>query len=370
MKSPGARRVWSADLATLPPAPRVLLMKWSALGDLALATAAIEDVFRALPGAHLDLDTPPRFAPLFAHDPRFRQVLGIDVRSAWLGGMARWLARVAAARYDLIIDMQSTDRSRLLIGVLVAAGRGPRIRVGNHRRWPYTAAPPAQPRHTHALEHLRAALASCAIPVGTDHPILHPGPEHHAHAQALLEEHGLVRGRFALFMPGCQRAGWLKRWGWRRFATLALSLAKHGIENVLLVGAEDEREECDAIATACPEVAVNACGKTALLDLVPLAQAAACVVANDTGTAHVASAAARPTVVVCGPTDPRRVRPAGTRVRALQAELWCRSCYRKDCTHHSCMDVLSPEQVLDALASLGALGAHGVPAVTATRGAP
>jgi heptosyltransferase-2 len=141
----------------------------------------------------------------------------------------------------------------------------------------------------------------------------------------------------------------------RRFASLALALARHGIGKVLLVGAQDEREECDAIARACPDVAIDVCGQTAILDLVPLARAAHCVVANDTGTAHVAAVAERPMVVVCGPTDPRRVRPAGARVRTVQAELWCRNCYRKECSHHSCMDVLSPEQVLAALASLGAI---------------
>lgn len=346
---------WQADLAGLPAAPRVLVMKWSALGDVALATAAIEDLHRALPGARLDLDTPPRFASLFAHDPRFERVLGIDARSAHLAGMARWLARVTAARYDAIIDMQSSDRSRLLVAALVLLGRGPAIRVGNHRRWPYTAAPPAQHRQIHALDHLRAALAACGVRAGTDHPVLHPGPEHLERARALLAAHDLTHRRFAMFMPGCQRAGWLKRWGWRRFASLALALARHGIGKVLLVGAQDEREECDAIARACPDVAIDVCGQTALLDLVPLARAAHCVVANDTGTAHVAAVAERPMVVVCGPTDPRRVRPAGARVCTVQAELWCRNCYRKDCSHHSCMDVLSPEQVLAALAALGAI---------------
>ena len=60
-------------------------------------------------------------------------------------------------------------------------------------------------------------------------------------------------------------------------------------------------------------------------------------------------------VVLCGPTDPRRVHPAGDAVRMLQSELWCRSCYRRTCTHHACMEVLSPEQVIAALGELGAL---------------
>ena len=349
MSDPG----WSRDLVAAGGIRRALIMKWSAMGDVALSSAAMQDVREAFPDAELDLDTPPRFASLFRHDPRFRQVLAIDARSAALGGMLRWLTRVGRARYDAIFDFQSTDRSRLLIAALVLSGRAPAIRVGNHRRWPYTIAPPATTRDAHALEHLRATLAAAGVPPSGDRPVLHPGPEHRQRARALLDEHGLGDGCFALFMPGCQAAGWLKRWGWRRFSALALSLARRGIPKVLLVGAEEEREECEAIARACPGVAVNVCGQTRVLDLVPLAEAARCVVANDTGTAHVAAVMARPMVVVCGPTDPRRVRPAGMQVRTLQAELWCRNCYRKHCSHHSCMEVMAPDQVLGALDELG-----------------
>jgi len=333
---------------------RVLVMKWSAMGDVALASTVMQDLAQALPDATLDLDTPPRFAGLFRDDPRFAQVLGIDVRSARLDGMLRWLVHVSRARYDAIIDFQSTDRSRLLLGLLTVIGRAPAIRVGNHQRWPYTVGPPAQSDEVHALEHLRATLAACGVATRTRTPILHPGPESEARVSRLLVQHGLAGRRFALFMPGCQAAGWLKRWGWRRFAALARELAHRGVDRVVLVGADDEREECDAIAGACPDIAVNLCGETQVLDLIPLARAARCVVANDTGTAHVAAVADRPMVVVCGPTDPRRVRPAGPRVHTRQASLWCINCYRKDCSHHSCMEVLHPGLVLDSLDAAGA----------------
>ena len=62
-------------------------------------------------------------------------------------------------------------------------------------------------------------------------------------------------------------------------------------------------------------------------------------------------------VVVCGPTDPRRVRPAGDNVRTCQAALHCINCYLKTCTHHSCMQVLGPDQVLAALEKAGAFDA-------------
>ena len=163
-------------------------------------------------------------------------------------------------------------------------------------------------------------------------------------------------------MPGCQAAGHLKRWGWRRFAALAMAMAARGIERIFIVGSQDEREECDAIAAACPDITVNLCGLTGILDLVPLARGASCVISNDTGTAHVAAVAARPMVVVCGPTDPRRVKPAGELVTTLQADLWCKNCYRKECSHHSCMSVISPDQAMHALHELGVFAKHVSPA--------
>jgi heptosyltransferase-2 len=349
---------WTARLAGAPEIRRALIMKWSAMGDVALSSAAIEDVRAALPHARLDLDTLPRFAGLFEHDPRFENVLAIDVRSAMLGGMVRWLARVARTRYDAIFDFQSNDRSRLLLAALVLSGRAPRLRVGIHRQWPYTIAPPAPAGAVHALQLLRSSLDAAGIPPVAERPVLYPGPDHRAKTGVLMHELGLAAGCFALLMPGCQASGTLKRWGWRRFVALALSLATRGIPKVLLVGAEDEREECDAIAAACPQVAVNACGLTSMLDLIPLAEASRCVISNDTGTAHVAAVAARPMVIVCGPTDPRRVKPAGSDVRTLQAELWCRNCYRKHCSHHSCMEVLAPERVLAALDEMGVFAAR------------
>jgi heptosyltransferase-2 len=51
-------------------------------------------------------------------------------------------------------------------------------------------------------------------------------------------------------------------------------------------------------------------------------------------------------VVICGPTDPRRVRPLGNSVITLQADLPCINCYRKHCSHHSCMRLITPDDVV------------------------
>lgn len=352
-----------AVIANLPGDPsikRILVMRWSAMGDVAIASAAMQDIREAFPNGQLDLNTLPPWDSLFAHDPRFSRVLSVKLRGpgAGIAGIWRWLKEVAQARYDLIIDLQSNDRARLLMLLLWLSGRAPRYRVSNHRRFPYNIAPAAVAQPIHALDHMRASLAAAGIPPRATTPVLYPGKDHRRRAAELLENHGVSPGSYAVMLPGCQAAGYLKRWGALRFSALAIALRGRGIEHVLLLGAEDEAEECRSISIACGDWVINCCGQTRPLDIVPLCEQARLVVANDTGTAHVAAAAGRPMVVICGPTDPRKVKPVGPAVVALQAPLFCVNCYRKHCSHHSCMLLVTPDEVIESLEALGALSAR------------
>jgi len=345
------------DLPHAPEVRRILVMKWSALGDVALASAAFEDIRGAFPRAALDLNILRPWDRLFAHDPRFERVLAPEVRDRGhpLRGTLSWLAQVRRGRYDLIIDLQSSDHSRLLLVLLWLTGGAPRYRIGHHRVFPYNIAPAPAAKPRHALDLMRAALAAGGIEARAPRPVLHVPPRNRGRVQRLLAEHGVAQGRYAVFLPGCQARGYLKRWGARRYVALGLELRELGIPHVLLLGAADEAEECREIRRCCGDFVVDLCGRTEVLDLPPLCEGARFVVANDTGTAHVGAAAGRPMVVVCGPTDPCRVRPAGPSVRALQAPIYCAGCYRKDCSHHSCMMLVSPGQVIAELRRLRAL---------------
>lgn len=351
MSAPGA------DLPADRSIRRILVIRWSAMGDIAIAGAAFEDLARAFPGAALHLNTMPPWDALFQADPRFERVVSIAMREhgARLAGVRRWLRAVRAGRYDLLVDLQSNDRSRLLISALVLGGAGPRHRLGLRPGWPYTLAP-AEAGKGHAFLRQRAALQAAGIPAATSQAVLHVPEARRRAVRDLLRATGLEGRRFALFLPGSQAAGWLKRWGARRYAALARGLLADGVvERVALAGAGDDANECRRIAADTGPGAVNLCDRTQVLDLPPLAQSAAFIVANDTGTAHVAAAAGRPMVVICGPTDPSRVLPPGDGVLALQADIHCINCYRKHCTHHSCMMLVSPEKVRAHIAALTGL---------------
>lgn len=337
---------------------RVLVIKWSALGDVVIATALMEDIARALPHAEIHLNTQPNCVSLFAHDPRFAEVWAIDVRSRahrWANSLA-WLRKVRADRYDLVIDLQRSDHSRFLLALLWLTGGAPRIRVGNRGGFPYTHQPAVRDPQAHAMPMMQSVLQAIGIPTPTLHPVLHPAPERLAAVAALRAQHGLADGHYVVLLPGAAAAHPLKRWGAARFAELARLLHARGVAKIAVIGGPDEVDDCAEIAEAGDWV-VNLNGRLQLLDIAPMCAGAIAIIGNDTGTAHFASAAGRPLLVLCGPTDPRRVKPIGTAAVAVQAQLPCRNCYAKVCANpeqQACMRAITPEWVAANFPALAA----------------
>jgi heptosyltransferase-2 len=342
------------DLPSRDDIRRILIIKWAGMGDVVISTAIIEDVFRAFPGREIHLNAMPPWNSLFTDDPRFSRIWVVDLRNRErnVKGMWRWVRTARAGNYDLIIDLQCNDRTRLLLTALLISGSRVPWRIGNRPVFPYNISHPKLPGSTHVFQRMRASLLAAGIPANTERPLLHCSETHRKRAFAILEENDLEDGRFAVFLPGSHAAGLTKRWGVRNYRQLALLLEAAGLTKVVLLGGPDEAEECVAIAEGENSLVVNLCGRTQLLELPAIFERAALIVANDTGTAHLAAASNQRMIVICGPTDPRRVKPVGNGVIAIQADLSCKNCYRKTCDHHSCMKFVTPGQVMALAASM------------------
>ena len=344
------------NLSADPTVRRILIVKWSAMGDVAISSAGMEDLHRAFPDARIDLSTAPPWHRLFHDDPRLTEILVQDLRgqrqlaTAW-----RWLRTVAANRYDLIVDLQTTDRSRIMIGLLWLLGGQARYRVGNKRAFPYNVWPRKSAPIRHALDIIGDSLESIGVSAVSTRPVLHCPHERGRLVDETLEQHALSGRNYAVFLPGSQAAGTIKRWGADRFSELARRLLDAGVDKVVLLGGPDEIDECASIALQVGDGVLNLAGRTELLDLVAYCEHACLIVGNDTGTAHVGSSASTPMLIVCGPTDPNRVLPAGSNVQGIQAALPCINCYKKFCSHHTCMAWVTPSMVMRKLEQMRAL---------------
>jgi heptosyltransferase-2 len=78
------------DLPNDPSIRRILIIKWSALGDLMIATSVMEDIAQAFPLAQIDLNTLPPWHKLFQDDARFTNITHINVRQSKGKWPAMW----------------------------------------------------------------------------------------------------------------------------------------------------------------------------------------------------------------------------------------------------------------------------------------
>ncbi|HJS47531.1 MAG TPA: hypothetical protein VJ773_06065, partial [Gemmatimonadales bacterium] len=109
-----------------PAPPRVLLLRFSAIGDILLATPLVRAIRRRHPAAHLAAFTRGAFVPLLSDNPHLDAVHGLGP-----GEPIRSLAaRIRAGGYTHLLDLHGSLRTRALRGLV----RG-RWGTFNHHRW-------------------------------------------------------------------------------------------------------------------------------------------------------------------------------------------------------------------------------------------
>lgn len=158
-----------------------------------------------------------------------------------------------------------------------------------------------------------------------------------------------------------------RRWPAARWRELAGRLLQRDVR-VMVFGAPGEERLTRRVAGGRPG-AVDLGGRTDLFALVGALEASAAVVANDTGSMHLAAALGRPLAVLWGAGDPAQTRPLSPKSRLLGGfDLPCHPCLEHACPrsgpgHRSavaereCLRTVSPGRVEEVVFDL--LGADG-----------
>lgn len=152
--------------------------------------------------------------------------------------------------------------------------------------------------------------------------------------------------------PGAE-FGPSKRWRDNHFAEVAKKRLAQGWQ-VWLFGSKNDASIADTIQKLTHYRCVNLTGQTSLAEAIDLLSLADAVVSNDSGLMHVAAALSKPLVVPYGSSSPDFTPPLSQHVKILRSNLDCSPCFKKECplSHHNCMNLLGPEQVLAALDQL------------------
>ena len=331
----------------------VLVLRFSAVGDVVLTAPAIDALRAALPDARIVYAVKERLAHLVEHNPHVDEVIALRDGE----GPLSYARRLRAVRPSIVLDLHGKIRSRILRALLPGARK-----VVWHKRdfrdtlpvklalRPYRASMLFAHRYHAAVEE----LVGRELPKGKLQYFL--GPEDVRVADAVLRSAGIDPLRPILGLsPG---ANWAtKRWPVERFAALARRALGRGTQ-VAVQGSASEAELGRTIARLAPG-AVDLCGKLDLRGLGGFISRCSAFAANDSGPMHMARALGVPTLAFFGSTDPAMFDFRGHEV--LFAGVSCAPCSffgRRRCPrgHFRCMLDLSEDRAWHALAPLLAAG--------------
>ncbi len=341
---------------------KILIIKLSALGDIVHSLPVLYCLKKTWPGCQIDWITGEIGKDLLEGHPFIDRVIVYPRKQ--LGDLAqnplgwpRLFKRLKYLReelkiksYDMALDLQGLFKSGLITALSGAA-----LKVGfdgarefSHLFLNYKA-PPYNPDKHAILRYLDLAQAVGARCNEVKFPI-YVGKQHIEEAKRLIAECGINNKRFAVLIPGTI---WpTKRWITSSFAELALLMKKEANLDSIIIGGHQDKDIGVEIQDLSMGAARDLTGRTGLKALSALFQLAKLGISTDTGPMHLAAACGLRLVALFGPTAPWRTGPYGDKHIVIRKEMKCSPCFKRNCSHHSCMKSIDVSEVFKAVKSL------------------
>jgi heptosyltransferase-2/heptosyltransferase-3 len=325
------------------------------LGDVLMSTPALAALRRAHPGAKIAVLAAPWGRAALDGNPDVDVVIEApapwyDPRRGDLPGPGDVLSVAASLRrhaYDWALDLRGDPRVVAAYLLPAARRRFGFSGLGGERL--LTDAIPYERRRS-ILDLALDLAAAAGAPAASRRPVFRVEDGDREEAGALIA--GGSRGRdgdgLAVIAPGSNRAA--ARWPAGRFAAVGDGLEAAGLR-VVLAGREADAPVTSEVAASMAHRPTDLTGRTRLSTLAAVLERAELLLANDSGSSHLAAAVDCPTVAVFGPTDPELPFPYddGRRYVSVSAPIdHPRPCFDLACASDHGFDAIQAGRVLEA----------------------
>jgi len=316
---------------------RVLIVRFSSIGDVLLTTPLVRALRRRHPDAELAFVTKRAMVPLVSDNPHLTLVAALEPGE----GVSQLAARLRAFAPTHGLDLHGSLRSAALRSLVRARWAGYRKRrfartlLIATKVDVYGTPTPVPERYFAAARRLDVSPDGGA-------PEFHLGLAAGDRVARWLANRGLASAPLAALAPGAAHA--TKRWAVRHWSELIDRLGAQGLRPVVVGGPGDR-----GIAQQLP--APSAAGEFSLQETGALLARARVVVSGDTGVMHMATGVAVPVVALFGPTVAQfGFFPYRAPHSVLQHDLACRPCSpmgtaRCPHGHHRCLESIGAAAV-------------------------
>lgn len=287
---------------------RILVIQFRPFGDVFLATSYLGALKKRFPNARIGFFVSAPYDDALKHHPHIDDVIVSPAGGLlpYLRGRLTTIARVGAARYDIVIDQQNGTGS----GIATMLSGAP-YRVGwADGKWRIAhnvhAVPTGQSTYSASWNfHLVQPLGVIREPYRLHYAIEQSSREY---VDAWLSVNRLAAGDFICLSPGGPVAERL--WRGKNYAALADLILERTSYRVVLLWGPRERDTVDRIASAMARQPLIA-PSTSLNQAAALLQNSALLVCNNGGMNHLSVAIGVPSLAIFGDTTSIHWSPQG-----------------------------------------------------------
>lgn len=322
---------------------RILLARFSSLGDIVLTTPVIDALKKKHPQAQIDYALKEGFAPLLENHPGLNKIFKLQKKQPLREFAAMIKEHSDGQRYDLFVDLHHNLRSRLL-KFFLKPDSTVCYRKPYFKRWMLVLFKKnlfGRDFKTVAEKYLDTVKQF----IDRDY-----SPEMYIHrVEPPAEIRKQIPADYIVFAPGARH--FTKKWPTDYFIEAGRILSKERPEySLVIAGGPDETADAAVIASEL-KGAINLTGRLSLAESAAVISGAGAVLSNDSGITHIAAAVSTPVLTLFLSTVPEfGFLPPVKEFYYLSEDLACKPCThtgRSECPreHFNCAYKLKPARV-------------------------
>ena len=332
----------------------VLVVKWSALGDIILSLPALKAIRERFPKANIALLTSRQgieIAGRFSYIDNFfvtKNLRGIN----GIFELLEIASELRRFRPDLVCDLQNNKKSHL-VSFLSCAGR----RLGyKSKKFDFfineavDGARETMPPIQHQFRLLEK-LGINSIPETGLFPITEQESEY---ADNLIKESWAGKKQKIIGINFGASGRWqTKRWPLENIARVSDLLAG-GNMRVFISGTREDSAQAKKIIMLSKSKPFDITGRTSIMQLTAFIKRCDVFISSDSAPMHIASLCKVPFIALFGPTDPGRhsqhsLPESSSNSQLIYKKIKCSPCYKPSCRHMSCMKSITAEEIFAAV---------------------
>jgi len=333
---------------------KVLVIKLGSLGDIILSTAALKAIREKFNrGFAISVLVGEESKDVLLRCPYIDELLVADVKNKDRGvlGLLRLAAQLRKKDFDVVLDLQNNRASHLLSRFTLALDRYgyDNKKFGfllNHRIKNDVVDLDPVTHQFRILKMLGIELKDARLEVW-------PSAQDEAYIEELLSAQWMSAHQRLVGINVSASPRWLtKNWPPAHVVRLCEELTRRDMRIVLTGTERDSMQAHQLMSQVTSAKPINTCGKTTVNQLACLIKRCSVYISTDSAPLHIAASVGTPFIALFGPTDYKRHLPPAQKYSVIKKELPCSPCYKTGCKTRNCMELITPEEVADAVDTL------------------